>query len=134
MNGGGAVYLDSSAIVKLVFEEPETQALQRFLADRPIRFCSIVGRVEVIRTARSVRDARVVRHAYDVLNRIHFVQLDRQTSRRAADLDPRSLRTLDAIHLATVLSLEPDLAGMIVYDKRLAAAARAAGIEVWAPA
>jgi predicted nucleic acid-binding protein len=58
-------------------------------------------------------------------------------SRRGAaaiDVNPRALRTLDAIHLATALSLEPDLTGMVVYDTRLAAAARASGLTVWAPA
>jgi predicted nucleic acid-binding protein len=54
--------------------------------------------------------------------------------RDAAEVEPLSLRSLDAVHLATALSLQPELAGMIVYDHRLAAAARAAGLTVWAPA
>ncbi|MBW8867314.1 MAG: hypothetical protein JF610_08250 [Acidobacteria bacterium] len=52
---------------------------------------------------------------------------------RAAHIGPLTLRALDAIHLATALSLEPDVDGMVVYDTRLAAAARAAGLRVWAP-
>jgi len=128
------LYLDSSAIVKLIFDEPETHALQRFLADRPSRFSSVVARVEVIRAARSVGDDLVVGQAHDVLDGLDFIELDPQTIRRAASVEPRSVRTLDAIHLAAALSLEPDLAGIVVYDKRLAAAARAAGLAVWAPA
>jgi uncharacterized protein len=46
---------------------------------------------------------------------------------------PLTLRALDGIHLATALSLEPDIDGRVVYDPRLAAAARAAGLRVWAP-
>jgi len=53
---------------------------------------------------------------------------------RAAHIDPPGLRGLDAIHLAGALSLEPDLAGMVLYDKRLADAAGKAGLTVWAPA
>jgi len=128
------VYLDSSAIVKLIFDEPETDALQRFLADRPSRFSSVVARAEVIRAARSVGDDLVVGRAHDVLDGLDFIELDSQTVRRAAGVEPRSVRTLEAIHLAAALSLEPDLAGIVVYDTRLAAAARAAGLTVWAPA
>ena len=134
MSAASAVYLDSSAIVKLIFEEPETGALQQFLSDLPSCCCNIVGRVEVIRVARCVGDDLVVRQARDVLDGIHLMELDPQTTRRAAGVEPRSLRTLDAIHLATALSLEPDLAGIVAYDKRLVDAARAAGLTVWAPA
>ena len=130
----GAVYVDSSAVVKLIFDEDETRELERFLVDRPLRVCSIVGRVEVLRIARSVDDDLVVAQAHDILNGIHLVELDARTIRRAVDVDPRPLRALDAIHLATALSLEPDLDGMVVYDKRLSDAARAAGLTVWAPA
>jgi predicted nucleic acid-binding protein len=130
---GGVVYLDSSALVKLIFEEDETQALRQFLVDRPLRSCSVVGRVEVLRIARLVDDL-VVEQAHDVLAGIHLVDLDALTIRRAIDVNPRALRALDAIHLATALALEPDLEGLVVYDKRLAEAARAAGLTVWAPA
>jgi predicted nucleic acid-binding protein len=130
----GVVYLDSSALMKLIFEEDETHALVRFLVDRPLRFCSIVGRVEVLRGARLVDDDLIIAQAHDVLAGIQLVDLDALTIRRAIDINPRTLRALDAIHLATALSLEPDLDGMVVYDKRLGDAARAAGLTVWAPA
>ena len=130
----GVVYLDSSALVKLIFEEDETHALRQFLVERPRRCCSVVGRVEALRIARMVDNDLVIAQAHDVLARIHLVDLDSLTIRRAIDINPRTLRTFDAIHLATALSLEPDLEGMVVYDKRLGDAARAAGLTVWAPA
>ena len=52
----------------------------------------------------------------------------------AVRLEPSSLRALDAIHLATALSLNSELGGLVVYDRRLATAARDAGLEVFAPA
>jgi uncharacterized protein len=130
---GAAVYLDSSAIIKLVFEEPETSALETFLADRPTRISSVLARVEVLRVTRTVADAMVTTHAHDVLARIQLVRPDDALFRQAADVEPSELRALDAVHLTTALSLGSDLAGMIVYDKQLGQAARRAGLTVWAP-
>jgi predicted nucleic acid-binding protein len=128
------VYLDSSALIKLVFEEPESAALERFLIEWPVRVSSRLARVEVLRAARTVRDATVARHADDVLAAIDLITADARLLVEATEIEPLSLRTLDAVHLATALSLQPDLAGMVVYDRRLSAAARAAGLTVWAPA
>ena len=51
----------------------------------------------------------------------------------AAALEPAELRTLDAIHLATALAVREDLAGLVTYDRRLAAAAERLDLEVFAP-
>jgi predicted nucleic acid-binding protein len=53
---------------------------------------------------------------------------------RAAALDPPELRTLDAIHLATAISLGRDLGAVCAYDARVGGAAAAKTIEVLAPA
>jgi predicted nucleic acid-binding protein len=129
-----AVYLDSSAIIKLVFEEEETSALETFLASRPMRVSSALARVEVLRVTRTVADATVATYAHDVLTRIHLIRPDDALFRQAAQVEPLDLRMLDALHLATALSLGTDLAGMVVYDRQLARAARRAGLTVWAPA
>ncbi|HYZ02377.1 MAG TPA: VapC toxin family PIN domain ribonuclease, partial [Candidatus Binatia bacterium] len=52
---------------------------------------------------------------------------------RAAELDPRGLRPLDAIHLAAALAIGPDLGAFLTYDERLADAARRQGLTVHAP-
>jgi predicted nucleic acid-binding protein len=128
------VYLDSSAIIKLVFDEPETGALEEFLAEWPNRVSSVLARTEVLRIARMVADPTVLSHARDVLARIHLVRPDDAIFRAAAEVEPLELRTRDSIHLATAVSLEPDLGGMVVYRRLLADAARRAGLTVWAPA
>jgi len=128
------VYLDSSAIIKLIFEEPETESLETFLRTRPQRASSVAARIETLRTARTVDDPGVTRHADRVLARIHLVSLNANLVAQAIAVEPLTLRALDAIHLATALSLQPDLGGMVTYDRRLAASARAAGLTVWAPA
>jgi predicted nucleic acid-binding protein len=128
------IYLDSSALLKLIFEDPETQALEAFLSGWPTRTSSAIARIEVLRISRRVRDEMVTRHARDVIDAVDLIALDSRLLVEAAELELLSLRSLDAIHLATALSLQPDLAGMVVYDRRLSDAARAAGLTVWAPA
>lgn len=130
----GALYLDSSALIKLVFVEPETDSLEAFLRDRPLRVSSLLARVEVMRAARAVSDELVARHADDVLRAIELIAPDTALLTEAARLDPLALRTLDAVHLATAVALLDDLEGMVVYDRRLAGAARECGLTVFAPA
>ena len=129
-----SVYLDSSALVKLVFDEDESAELWQFLRQFAHRSSSVIGRVEVLRVARLATDDLVLRHARGLLEHIHLVDLSPSIVSRAVFIEPPSIRSLDAIHLATALSLEPDLSGMVVYDKRLADAARNAGLTVFAPA
>lgn len=128
------VYLDSSAIVKLVVPEPESQALRRYLAVRGERVASALVRVEVVRALRRAHGAEqgTLRHAEQVLERIAPVALDEPVLRAAGALEPKQLRSLDAIHLATALSLD-GLEAVITYDKRLQDATAAAGLKVAAP-
>ena len=128
------IYLDSSALLKLVFEEPETPALEEFLSGWPTRTSSAIARIEVLRISRRVRDEVVTRHARDVIDAVDLIAPDARLLVEATELEPFSLRALDAVHLATALSLQPDLAGVVAYDRRLSDAARAAGLTVWAPA
>lgn len=128
-------YLDSSAILKLVVLEPESAALQQFLRDRRSRLSSALAEVEVPRALRRAGyGAPEQRRADEVLGRMVLVNVDRRLLRDAAALAPLSLRSLDAIHLATALSVGDDLAGIVSYDYRLSSVAAAADVLVWAPA
>jgi uncharacterized protein len=128
------VYLDSSAIIKLIFEEPETAALVEFLVAWPNRVSSAVAGVEVLRTSSRVGGSAVVGHAREILTGLHLVRADDGVLAAAAAVEPATLRMLDSIHLATAMSFGEELGGMIVYDRRLRRAARSAGLTVWAPA
>ncbi len=130
---GKLLYLDSSALVKLVVPEPETKALRDLLRSWPERVSSVVARIEVERVARRIGGG-AVRRARSVLSRIALVGLDEPVVRVAAALDPPELRTLDAIHLATAISLGGDLGALCVYDVRLSGAAASKTVEVLAPA
>lgn len=128
-----AIYLDSSALIKLVFEEAESAALRAFLADHPRRASSVLARVEVLRTVGRVEDPAVTRDARELLGRVHLIRPDDAMLAAASEIRPPTLRTFDSIHLVTALSLRPNLAGVVVYDRVLGDAARAAGLTVWAP-
>jgi predicted nucleic acid-binding protein len=125
------LYLDSSAIVKLVAREPETPELVEAVRADPAVISSALAWTEVIRATRRAR-GRVAR-AREVLEAIALVPIDDGILRAAADLTPVGLRTLDAIHVATALSLGEDVGSLITYDGRLAKAAAIAGVPVIAP-
>ena len=127
------VYLDSSAIVKLVVAEPESPALRRYLADEPERVSSALARVEVARAARMRSPApETRRRVEETLARIALVDITRDLLESASVLQPDALRTLDAIHLATARSLG-GLRSVVTYDRRLRMAAEGAGLVVDAP-
>ncbi|HEY7839520.1 MAG TPA: type II toxin-antitoxin system VapC family toxin [Terriglobales bacterium] len=127
------LYLDSSAVYKLIADELESRPLTAFLAGQSAPVSSTLARVEVGRAlGRAQGRPWRAGHADDVLSRICLLALDDSILARAAGIGPPELRSLDAIHLATALSV-PALEGMVVYDRRLARAAQAAGLRVWAP-
>ena len=128
------LYLDSSAVVKLVVAEPETPSLLEFLAGWPHRVSSALARVEVVRAVKRIGAGPAVRRrATRVLARIALVRIDDAVLAAAARVLPPELRTLDAIHVATARSLD-GVAGIVTYDARLGRAAARARFKVWSPA
>lgn len=129
------VYLDSSAVVKLVVSEPESGALRRFLAAHEERVASGLVRVEVLRALRRTHGGSraTLRRAEQVLEGIALIAVDEPILRDAAAVGPDRLRSLDAVHLATALSLD-ELEALVTYDARLGAAAAQAGVDVASPA
>ena len=130
------LYLDSSALVKLVKLEPESAALRRFLRRHKAdgRVTSALAQVEVVR-AVSAGGPAAVAHARRQLARVDRVNIDRVLLDGAAALAPGTmLRSLDAIHLASASSIGADLRAVITYDRRMADAAIALSLVVEAPA
>ena len=118
------VYLDTSAIVKLVVRERETDALLAALAEWPDRVSSALAGVELHRAlCRAGAQPAVRARAERVLAGLVLVRIDELVLRRASSLKDPSLRALDAIHLATALSLGDDPEVFMTYDARLARAA-----------
>lgn len=128
------IYCDSSALVKLIVEEPESEALDAWLsAQRGVQLASgLVARTEVVRAVgRYGPDWVAAAHA--LLDSVTTVEFDRSLADEAALLGPPALRTLDALHLASALRIERAITAFVVYDHRLADAARAGGLAVVAP-
>ncbi len=128
------IYLDSSALMKLIRREDETAALGDWLSERPEQpvVSSELGRVEVLRAARRVGD-RALTEARAVLGDIDLIPLDRTVQDLASDIGHPMLRTLDALHLASAVLLGDALAAFIAYDQRLTSAAWTAGLVVATP-
>lgn len=126
------VYLDSSALVKLVVAESESPALLRYLAGEPERASCALARAEVPRAVRAHGAAAITR-ARRLLQRLNLVQIDDELLDAAATIDPRILRSLDAIHLAAAQLFGDELTAIVTYDRRMADAAKLLGLEVIAP-
>jgi hypothetical protein len=133
MNAERATYLDSSAIVKLAVHEPESAALRRYLRRRRPLVSSALAQTEVARALLPL-GPEAVRRGHDVLGRVDLARVNDRVLSAAGKLLPADLRSLDAIHLATAQEIGSDLARMVTYDDRMAAAARALGFTVSAPA
>jgi predicted nucleic acid-binding protein len=130
----GAAYLDSSALLKLVVEEAGSRALSDYLAERD-RCTSVVSRVELARAVRRHGlGGGAIGLAGRVLESVELLSLDDEVLSRAGELGPPALRSLDAIHLASALTLGPELDAFVTYDRRLASAAEGAGLRVESPA
>jgi uncharacterized protein len=128
------IAFDSSALTKLVVREQETGSLRAWLAEHEAAAwsASSLTRVEVVRAvARS--QVTAVPTARRLLAGLDLVPLGPDLLEVAADLAPSSLRSLDAVHLATALGLGSALTAFVVYDERLAQAAVDAGLPVVAP-
>lgn len=128
------LYLDTSALVKLIVTEHETSALRTYLrkfAD-DVRFTAALSRTELLRAVRRSGSFELAGHAHRVLGKLDMVTLTNRLLDEAGAIGPPELRTLDAIHLAAARTA-PALRGIITYDLRLAAAAAAVGVTVATP-
>jgi uncharacterized protein len=128
-----AWYVDTSAFLKLVVQEEHSEALRRWAeANEDGLFSSDLMRVEALRSARrhSLPALAATREALDVVT---LLPVARAAYDLAAELDPKILRALDALHLAVALSVGDELEGIATYDDRLASAAALHGVRVSTP-
>ena len=124
-----SLYLDASAITKLVVDERESAALERLVAGKALA----TSRVAVVEVTKAVARADPGADPWGVLSRLAYVELDADLARIAGATGGATPRALDAVHIASALRLAPQVAAFVTYDDRQAAAARAAGFEVLAP-
>lgn len=129
-------YLDASALVKLGVVEPQSDALRRRLDGYSALFTSRLSAVEVPRAIerKGSGTTAAVRRIEDVVEGVSIIELDEGLARAASQLAPPTMRSLDAIHLASALSIRTELDAFVTYDVRLGEAARSLGLSVVAPA
>lgn len=128
-----ALYLDTSALFKLVRAEAESGPLRDFLeqSDEPV-MTSLVGSVELQRAAaRHGESALVVAHR--ILSRTDVLGISQSIASTAGLLTPPGLRSLDAFHIASAMDIRDDLTAVVAYDVRLLRAALSHGLPVRYP-
>lgn len=127
------IYLDTSALAKLVVREAETAALREWLdAQRDTYLSSALAATELHRAVRR-RAPSASPVAQQVIDALDLVPVGDDVVGLAGRLDPPGLRTLDAIHLASALVTRAVVSVFVAYDDRLRAAAAQSGLRVAAP-
>ena len=125
-------YVDSSAIVKLAFAEPESAALRQYLSRRRPLVSSTLAQTEVARALMPSGPEAVARGEF-VLRRIQLLRVNDRVLTEAGQITPTELRSLDAIHLASARQLGASVRQIVTYDERMAEAAKACGWAVSSP-
>lgn len=130
------IYLDSSAVVKMIRPEPESSELVSWLNDRnEVTVTSVLAEVEVPRALRRSAPSHLAAMP-GVLARISRVEMDASVRATAGAYVVDMLRSLDAVHLATaevLVAAGKTVSAFVTYDRRQAAAVVAAGMAVSAP-
>jgi predicted nucleic acid-binding protein len=136
------IYLDTSAILKLLRREPETEALLDHLdahADQDL-VTSALATVETSRALVAVGQIELAKRAVPSSDRVEIgdgvipaIAVNAEVLDRARFLPPPVLRSLDAIHVATACLASAGLDHLVTYDKRMLVAAEAAGIPSVSP-
>lgn len=127
------VVLDTSALGKLLIEEPESESLRAFLAEQPAPSRTfVISSLAVTELRRMALRLRIDQSLTEqVLRPFHTVRVSEAVLQIAGRLPQLNLRTLDAIHIATALAIEAQL--FITFGARQFAAATAEGLVVESP-
>lgn len=137
-DGVALLYLDASALVKLVRDGPESGALRTYVSDADL----IASELVLTEVPRAIRravadDPRLVldiliARAAETIESVALVPLDRGLLLAAGALAEPVLRALDAIHVVAAIDASP-IDAFVTYDDRQAAAARLAGLRSMSP-
>ena len=125
-------FYDSSALVKLVLDEPESTALRRSLQAYSRLTSSVLSIVEVSRAVRR-RSPGLEIWAHLLFQYVETIALDAKVLNLAASLDPPQVRSMDAVQLASALCISEFDLEFIAYDKRTLQAAARAGLRTLSP-
>lgn len=125
------LYLDSSAVLKFIFTEPESSAAKKEIVG--VLYSSELVRVEVIRVVLRIAP-ELMERALLVLSKIRIIKIKSAVLVRAERLpDHVNVRGMDAIHLASANTLGKISQIIVTYDKNMAKAAQELGYKVESP-
>jgi predicted nucleic acid-binding protein len=126
-------YLDTSAAIKLLFNEPESQAMRRWVRETEGKVVSSdLLQAELMRATARI-DVDKLEDAQAIIRYLFMMRLSTGVYHRAGTLAPTEMRTLDTLHLAAAMELGDDLEGIVTYDVRMARGVESLGIEVIGP-
>ena len=129
---GDVAYIDTSSFLKLVLAERESSATAEFLRPWPHWASSLLLRVEAMRAAAAADGAARAAVAKR-LRAVHLISLSEDVVELAILIGAPGLRTLDALHLASAMTLGDELGALVTHDRRLLAAAAALGLPAVSP-
>lgn len=122
-------YVDSSAIVAVIFDEPEALELENILESTPVT--SRLSKVEVLRRVNKF-DESLLPRAQKILSQFQLVEMTESILIRAENYPPQiTAKTADAIHLATAETLSPLIEGVLTLDKQMAKNAQKLNLTVY---
>jgi len=131
------IYMDTSALTKLLIAEPETPELRLWLTAQTERgesaATSTLGRVELMRTVARYGEAGQAERARYLLDGLDILPLTEPVMTLAESIGPATLRSLDAIHLAAAAHFKPELTAFVTYDCRLLDGCRDIGLTTASP-
>jgi uncharacterized protein len=132
------IYVDTSALTKLLIAEPETPKLRTWLAAQSDQgeyaATSALGRVELMRVVARYGEPSQAERARYLLDGLDILPLTKPVIALAETIGPATLRSLDAIHLAAAAQIKRELAAFVTYDRRLLDGCREVGIATASPA
>ena len=131
------IYMDTSALTKLLIAEPETPELRNWLTSQidagDSAATSALGRVELMRTVARYGEAGQADRARYLLDGLDILPLTEPMMSLAESIGPATLRSLDAIHLAAAAYFEQELTAFVTYDRRLLDGCRDIGLTTASP-
>ncbi|WP_045374979.1 type II toxin-antitoxin system VapC family toxin [Mycobacterium kyorinense] len=127
------IYMDTSALTKLLITEPETPELQTWLTTQSNAATSALTRVELMRVVARYGEPGQAERARYLLDGLDILPITEPAITLAETIGPATLRSLDAIHLAAAAQIRRELTAFVTYDHRLLDGCRDVGLPTASP-
>lgn len=131
------IYLDTSALAKLLVAEAETPELRSWLLAQSNQdqhmVTSALSRVELLRAVARHGEPGLPDRARFLLDGVDIIPITEAVITVAESIGPAGLRSLDAIHLASASQIRSELTSFVTYDRRLLDGCRDVGFKAQSP-